>query len=79
MRSLAERIQKGELAVAEAKAEGRDVSAWESHLTQLKRKACTEPRLADSPDCWNCGATMTHAEDIFGKKLFVCWSCAKSA
>lgn len=31
------------------------------------------------PDCWNCGATMTNATDIFGNRLFICWSCAKSA
>jgi len=38
-------------------------------------------RLAERvpPPCWNCGATMSPTKDIYGKSLFACWSCAKSA
>ncbi|GEM_PF-5273351 len=31
------------------------------------------------PPCWNCGAIMTPTEDIYGKSVFACWSCAKWA
>lgn len=30
------------------------------------------------PACWNCGATMTEAQDIYGEEVWACWSCAKS-
>ena len=33
---LLERIQKGESAIAKAKAQGRDVAQWERHLESLK-------------------------------------------
>ena len=36
---LLERIKKGESAIAKAKAEGRDVTDWESHLETLKLDA----------------------------------------
>jgi hypothetical protein len=36
-------------------------------------------RVLTSPACWNCGATTTETKDVSGKRLFVCWSCAKSA
>ena len=39
MRTLAERIAKGEAAIARAKAEGRDVADWEKRLAELKREA----------------------------------------
>ena len=31
------------------------------------------------PPCWNCGATMTEARDIYGEAVSACWSCAKWA
>jgi hypothetical protein len=37
--NLAPRIQRGELAIAAAKAQGRDVTHWEQHLERLKREA----------------------------------------
>jgi uncharacterized protein YmfQ (DUF2313 family) len=37
--SLVERIRRGEIAIAAAKAQGRDVSDWEEHLARLKREA----------------------------------------
>jgi hypothetical protein len=38
-------------------------------------------RLAQElpPPCWNCGGTMTEAQDIYGETVQVCWSCAKWA
>jgi hypothetical protein len=36
---LFERIKKGESAIAQAKAQGRDVTAWERHLDALKLEA----------------------------------------
>jgi hypothetical protein len=39
MNSLTERIRLGEMAIARAKAIGRDVSQWEQHLERLKRDA----------------------------------------
>jgi hypothetical protein len=38
MASLNERIHRGEVAIASAKAMGRDVSAWEAHLRILKEQ-----------------------------------------
>ena len=37
-------------------------------------------RLAQElpPACWNCGATMTEARDIYEEAVWACWSCAKS-
>jgi hypothetical protein len=32
-----------------------------------------------APPCWNCGATMSPIQDIYGNSVFACWSCAKSA
>ena len=37
--SLSERIRRGELAIAAAKAQGRDVMDWEEHLAKLKHEA----------------------------------------
>jgi hypothetical protein len=37
--TLADRIQKGEAAIASAKAEGRDTAAWETKLIELKQQA----------------------------------------
>ena len=37
--TLIERIDRGEAAIKLAMAEGRDVTAWETHLAELKRKA----------------------------------------
>ena len=36
MPSLTERIHKGKEAVAQARAEGKDVAAWERHLARLE-------------------------------------------
>lgn len=35
--------------------------------------------LLAAPPCWNCGAIMTPTEDIYGKSVFACWSCARWA
>jgi hypothetical protein len=40
--SLFERIQRGEAAIAAAKALGRNVEEWEEHLEQLKCEALAE-------------------------------------
>ena len=40
--TLAERIRRGEVAIAAAKAEGRDVTGWEQHLETLKHEAITQ-------------------------------------
>ena len=37
--NVAERIRRGEIAIAAAKARGRDVTCWEQHLETLKRQA----------------------------------------
>jgi len=39
MKSMVERIQKGEEAIAKARGEGRNVSEWEARLAELKREA----------------------------------------
>lgn len=31
------------------------------------------------PPCWNCHGVTTETVDIYGKNVFVCWSCAKWA
>ena len=36
---LEERIDRGKVAIAQAKAQGRDVRAWEDHLARLEQKA----------------------------------------
>jgi len=38
-KTITERIEAGEAAIARARGEGRDVSAWEAHLTELKQLA----------------------------------------
>jgi hypothetical protein len=40
--TLSDRIRTGEKAIAQAKAQGRDVRDWERHLAQLKRLAQKE-------------------------------------
>src|SRR5215471_7606343 len=40
--SLAERIRRGEIAIAAAKAQGRDVTDWEQHLDKLKCEAIAQ-------------------------------------
>jgi len=47
MISLAERIRRGETAIAAAKCEGRDVRKWEQHLEMLKRQAIAPRNIAD--------------------------------
>ena len=37
--TLAERIRRGEEAIAKAKANGRDVKSWEEYLQSLKQLA----------------------------------------
>ena len=36
--TLSERIERGRAAIEKAKAEGRDVGAWEKHLAHLERE-----------------------------------------
>jgi len=36
-------------------------------------------RILAYPPCWDCGATTTETQDIYGEMVFVCWSCAKWA
>jgi hypothetical protein len=50
MATLNERIRRGEVAIAKAKALGRDVWGWEAHLETLKREA----RASNKP----CGVTV---------------------
>ncbi len=40
--NLAERIRRGEIAIAAAKSRGRDVTGWEQHLETLKREAIAQ-------------------------------------
>src|SRR5262245_4112095 len=40
--NLDERIRRGEIAIATAKAQGRDVTGWEKHLETLKREAIVQ-------------------------------------
>ena len=47
MISLAERIRRGETAIAAAKCEGRDVRKWEQHLEMLKRQAIAPRNIAE--------------------------------
>jgi hypothetical protein len=49
MMTLADRIRRGEAAIAAAKAIGRDVKDWENHLAQLKGQANTQVDLMDGP------------------------------
>ncbi len=35
-------------------------------------------RVLTAPPCWNCDAIMTLTDDIYGKKFWACWSCAKT-
>jgi hypothetical protein len=42
MINLAARIRRGELAIAAAKAQGRDVTDWEQHLERLKRETLVQ-------------------------------------
>jgi hypothetical protein len=39
MTSLLERIKRGKMAIAEARAAGRDTGEWEVHLAKLERRA----------------------------------------
>ena len=84
MTLLNNRIQRSERAIAEAKAEGRDVYAeWESHLEALKQALKKSGVDIDPetllPVCWNCGATMTPTKDLSGREWLACWACAKTA
>jgi len=40
--TITERIQRGEAAIAAARAQGRDVRDWETYLEELKRVAASE-------------------------------------
>jgi hypothetical protein len=40
--NLAARIRRGEIAIAAAKAQGRDVTDWEQHLETLKRETIAQ-------------------------------------
>ena len=74
--NLAERIRRGEAAIARAKATGRDVPAWKRHLAELMRRA-TDPNY-----CWNCGEPWSEiVTDIESRRWRVCWrpTCSKTA
>ena len=45
MKNLAERIEKGEQAIAKARAGGRDVAGWTRHLDKLRREAEHQRRV----------------------------------
>jgi len=80
--TLLERIAEGEKAIAAAKAEGRDVSGWEAHLKKLKQLAFETAETKGNgmePVCWNCGASMTQTKDIYGRRWWACWECARTA
>jgi hypothetical protein len=65
---LADRIRRGEAAIARAKAEGKDVTQWEAHLETLK---------ASYLCCFNCESTnLTPVTDIYGRTWLACLNCA---
>jgi hypothetical protein len=80
MMTLLDRIRRGEQAIAEAKAEGREVpTEWQNRLAELKKIVFETTTTVDAngrPECFNCGATMTMATDIYGRSCWVCWECA---
>src|SRR5262245_57133870 len=49
-RTLSDRIQRGEAAIARAKAKGRDVSHWELHLDRLKQARELQKKADSSPE-----------------------------
>ena len=51
MRELAERIQRGRRAIAEAKRRGMDTAEWEAHLKTLFDEAGKEP-LGEGVEPW---------------------------
>ena len=51
--NLEERIQRGKIAIAQAKAKGWNVREWEEHLERLERRArVTPPELFLTPAQW---------------------------
>jgi hypothetical protein len=76
--TLIERIRRGEQAIEAAKAQGRDVAAWEQHLELLKREAFESPTRfsGGSPVCWNCVSPMSKTLDVYDRSWWVCWECA---
>jgi hypothetical protein len=49
-RILSDRIQRGEAAIAQAKAMGRDVAHWEEHLERLKQARDLLKQAYSKPD-----------------------------
>ena len=50
MTFLNERIRRGEVAIAQAKAMGRDVAQWEQHLERLKQARELQKQADSTPD-----------------------------
>lgn len=48
-------------------------------LTPEDREEAKKLALETAPPCWNCGATTTETQDIYGREWWACWTCAKSA
>jgi hypothetical protein len=69
--TLIERICRGEAAISRAKVEGRDVTAWEAHLAELKRQA----KVAATPQQYPVVGLQTilaeHGADDVGKIMDV--------
>lgn len=51
MKELAERIQRGRLAIAQAKSRGLDTSEWQAHLQTLFDDAGCQP-IAEGVEPW---------------------------
>lgn len=67
----------GDRIVVEARTEPDNET--KALLETLRGQRDELRRVLTSPACWNCGATMVRTQDIYGKHLWTCWACAKSA
>ncbi|MSP40128.1 MAG: hypothetical protein EXR70_16685 [Deltaproteobacteria bacterium] len=67
----------GDRIKVEARAEPD--SETKALLESLRRYKDELRRFLTAPVCWNCGATTARTQDLYGKQLWVCWECAKSA
>jgi len=55
-----------------------DSETW-ALIEKLRQHRDEIKPLLVAPPCQICGATMTEATDIYGRELWVCWECARTA
>ncbi len=79
---LARRMD-GQPLTAQDREEARRMAAGvqEEGGPGIQEKETIHPSgsILAAPPCQICGATMTETTDIYGRELWVCWECARTA